>query len=308
MAEKELIALLRKKNTYGILLTLYPSKEFHINQIADILNIDRRNMSKYLKELEKNGLVAKREEIRPEGGNPYKKYTLTDAGHRIVFTIKDIIAEKEEQKPEEWQINKIVQILKDKTLNSDLRIHAAHRFFSLCQEDPVLMTENINVKKLFEEIAENPSKYIEEVSERLRASISNSFSKLLNHKNRNKWILSILYPSLKQHLENQKIEENYRVWALRRIGDVSRLVRNENIKKEAIDIIFKPYFSNDVDLESKLYEQAKQELLWLRLREIFERIHKKVKSEDILEKNKAERLMTDMIRDFGFRRPVRNNI
>jgi len=305
VSEKEFIALLRKKNTFDILSALYPNNEFHINQLADILNIDRRNMSKYLKELEKNGLVTKREEIRPEGGNPYKKHTLTDAGHRIIFTIMNIVVEKEKQKPEEWQINKIIQILKDKTLTTELRVNAAHKFFSLCQEDALFMTENLNVIKLFEEISKNPSEYIEEVSERIRASISSSFSKLINYKNRDNWVLNVLYPLLKRHLENQIIDEKYRVWALRLIGDIGRLTKNQNVKTETIDIIFKTYFSNDVDLNSKIGEQTKYELLWLSSKEMFDKIQNIAKSEDILVKNKAELLMTTMIKNFGFEKPVK---
>ena len=299
---EELAKLLGKEHRYAILVELYPDSRSYVTELAGVLDIDRRNLGRYLKELQEKGLVSFSEEQRPEGGKPYRYYHLTDSGKKIIATFKGVTTKVEEVGPEKWQINKIVDLLEDQTLSTNLKEAVANRFFSICQQDPIYMTENEKVREIFEDMIENLTQFNEKVVERLRASISASFTRLLTDKNRGKWVLAKLYPSLVRCLDDETKDQKLRTWALRKIGDICRIGPDQQIQKKAREKIFEVYFSSEINSDSKLGEEAKQQLVWATSKDLFEMIQEKTKSSDALEKTKAEMLIEEMIKTFGFKK------
>jgi len=303
MMEGEYLAkLLGKKHRYAILLEMYPDKKSYVTELASALDIDRRNLGRYLEELRKKDLVIFTEEQRLVGGKPYRYYHLTDSGKKIVFTFIDVTTEANGLEPEKWQIDKLVQLLKDEMLSDNLREITVHRFFSFCQDNPIHMTENEKVRKIFEDTVENPTQFDEKVGGRLRASVSTSFPRLLADNDKGKWALAKLYPSIVRCLEDKTKDDKIRTWALRLIGDACRIVSDQRMQKEAREKIFEIYFSSETNSDSKLGEEAKRELLELTSKDLFEKVHEKAQSDDKLEKIKAETLIEEMIKSFSFKK------
>lgn len=302
---EELAKLLGKEHRIKILLKLYPDKEIYITELADALDIDRRNLGRYLEELQEKKLIRFREEQRSEGGKPYRYYNLTDSGKKIVTSFIEVTTEDKELRPEKWQIDKLVQLLRDPTLNTSfLKVVAANKFFNICTKDPIYVTENEKVQKIFEDTIEKPTQFIDRILKRLRDCISTSFSRLLINNDRGEWVLIKLYPELVRSLEDKTKDEELRKWALNRIGDVSRSSPIIQIQKEAIEKIFKIYFS-EVNYNSKLGEAAKQELIWVLSKELYEVVLEKTKSSDEFEKIKAEKLLEEMIKNFDYKESVK---
>ena len=303
MMEGEYLAkLLGKKHRYAILLEMYPDKKSYVTELASALDIDRRNLGRYLEELRKKDLVIFTEEQRLVGGKPYRYYHLTDSGKKIVFAFIDVTTEANGLEPEKWQIDKLVQLLKNEMISDNLREIAVHRFFSFCQQTPIYMTENEEVKKIFENTVENPTQFDENVGQRLRASVSTAFARLLADDDRGKWTLANLYPSIVRCLEDKTKDDKIRAWALRLIGDVCRIGSDQWIQKEARDKIFEIYFSSETNSDSKLGEETRRELLELTSKNLFEKIQEKAQSNDELEKIKAVTLIEEMIKSFSFKK------
>ena len=304
MEGEDIAKLLGKEHRYAILWEMFPGKRSYVTELASALDIERRNLGRYLEELRKADLVIFTEEQRPEGGKPYRYYRLTDSGKKIVSTFMDVTTEAYEPKPQKWQIDKLVQLLKDEMLSDNLREVVVHRFFSFCQENPIYMTENEEVQEIFEDTVEKPTQPDEKVGNRLRASVSTSFRRLLAEKDRGNWALERLYPSIVRCLEDKTKDDKIRAWALRLIGDVCRIGSDQRIQKEAGEKIFETYFSSETNSDSKLGEEAKRELIDLASKGLFEKIQQKTQSDDKLEKTRAEILIEEMIKSFGLRRQV----
>ena len=302
MEGQDLAKLIGKKHRYAILLRMYPNKRYYVTELASALDIERRNLGRYLEELRKANLVVFTEEQGSDGGKPYRYYSLTDSAKAIILTYINVTTETYELKLEKWHIDKLVQLLKDDRLSDELRESTVHRFFSFCQEDPIYMTENENVRKIFEDTVENPTQLDEKIGGRLRASVSTSFARLLADEDRGKWALERLYPSIAACLEDKLKDDKIRTWALRLIGDVCRIGSDQRIQKDAKEKIFKIYFSSETKPDGKLSENAKQELLELTSKHLFEKTQQKTQSDDKLERNKAETLMKEMIKSFGYRK------
>lgn len=304
MEEEDVAKLLGKEHRYAILRKLFPTGKRYVTQLASELDIERRNLGRYLEELRKADLVKFTEEQRSEGGKPYRYYRLTDSGEKIVSTYMNITTEVHERKPERWQIDKIVQLLKDESLSVNLRETAVNRFFSFCQDNPTYMTENEEVQGILEDTVEKPTQLEEKLGARLRASVSTSFPRLLADDDRRRWALEKLYPALVKCLKDKTKDDNIRRWALRLIGDVCRIRSNRQIQKEAREKIFEVYFSSETNSDSRLGEEAKRELVELTSEDLFEDIQQKTESEDKLERIKAEILIDEMIKSFSLRRQV----
>jgi DNA-binding HxlR family transcriptional regulator len=148
MEGEDLAKLLGKKHRYVILLEMYPAEKSYVTELASALDIDRRNLGRYLEGLQKADLVIFNEEKRMEGGKPYRYYCLTESGRKIVSVFTNVTTKVTKLKPEKWQIDKIIGLLKNEKLSANLREIAVHRFFSFCQEDPVYLTKDKKVKKM----------------------------------------------------------------------------------------------------------------------------------------------------------------
>jgi len=224
------------------------------------------------------------------------KYSkLTENAWRILRSMLLTVQPLNEEKPQEWQINKVVDTLKDPDFSNDLRESVVHIFFSFCQKDPVDMIENENVKKLFEEVVANPLIYGEKIEEKLRASVSFSFNRLLNDEKWSSWISGELYPLFVQHMENREVDIKVRLWAIKKVGDVARLSLDQSKKNNAENKLIEIWFAGDTEPDSNLGKEVKKQLLWLTSKTLFEKVYEKAKSKDSVEKTKAESLIKDII-------------
>ncbi|MBM7408408.1 MarR family transcriptional regulator [Methanococcus maripaludis] len=92
-----LLKLLTKKNVKEILLLLKKEDELQFSDIQSILELHKGNLSTTLKELEKEGIVSRREE-REDKRIPKAYFKLTEYGLKIlsIYDLEDKLkAEKE---------------------------------------------------------------------------------------------------------------------------------------------------------------------------------------------------------------------
>jgi len=279
---------------YEVLKALYPDREYTLTDLATEIKMDQGNLSRYVAELEDKGLIETRMEER-ERGRPLKYSKLTENAWRILRSMLLTVQPLNEEKPQEWQINKVVDTLKDPDFSNDLRESVVHIFFSFCQKDPVYMIENENVKKLFEEVVANPLIYGEKIEEKLRASVSFSFNRLLNDEKWSSWISGELYPLFVQHMENREVDIKVRLWAIKKVGDVARLSLDQSKKNNAENKLIEIWFAGDTEPDSNLGKEVKKQVLWLTSKTLFETVYEKTKSKDSVEKTKAESLIKDII-------------
>lgn len=106
------------------------------------------------------------------------------------------------------------------------------------------------------------------------------------------WALT-LYPTFIKHMSDKEANENIRKWGIQRIGEVARLSLDPSIKKQAKEKLLEIYFSNDMDLDSELGKEVKQQIVWLG-RYAFEDVKFRAKDENPKAKAKAESLLKEL--------------
>lgn len=288
VTDKELVGIV--KGRYRILKELYPDKEYNLTELFEKTGINKGNLSRYIPKLEKDWKLVKTREKESERGRPFKYTRLTESAKRIVASILDAAQPKLEAELEEWQINELIDILEDSNLSEDLRLSYADTFHNLCRNylDDVIKRERS--RKLLERVAATPS--LGKVGEKLRASLSVVWGNLVKDEKWSGWALT-LYPNFIKHLSDKETNENIRKWSIQRIGEVARLSLDSSMKKQAKEKLLEICFSNDVDLDSELGKEVKQQIVWLG-RAAFKDVKLRAKDENPKAKAKVESLLKEL--------------
>jgi DNA-binding MarR family transcriptional regulator len=294
---KELAKILARR--FVIFDELYPDKEYTLTELAERTKLDVGNLSTYLTVLEDNGLIETKEKER-QRGRPFRYARLTEKAQKLAAPFKQVTQAVGTVEPDEWKIDELVKAIRESGLGENLRKLAANEFFKLCQEDIVFMTSKEKVKRLFEEVVTNPTVYNGEIGELLRVSVSSFFNQLGANKETRHWVVTELYPHFARHLENKGEKDEIRVWAAKHVGNIAKASVDLAKKKEAEDKLFEVYFAEDTKPESLLYEELKQQLVWLASKRLFERVEEKAKSQDKREEARAGMILEGMIKGFSY--------
>lgn len=288
VTDEELVGIVKRR--YRILKELYPDKEYNLTDLAETTEINKGNLSRYIPKLEKEYKLVKTREKESARGRPFKYTRLTESAKRIVASLLDAAQPKLEAKLEEWQINELVDILEDSNLSEDLRISYADTFHNLCRNYLDDMIKRERSRKLLERVAATPS--LDKVGEKLRASLSVVWGNLVKDEKWSGWALT-LYPNFIKHLSDKETNENIRKWSIQRIGEVARLALDSSVKERAKGKLLEICFSNDVDLDSELGKEVKQQIVWLG-RAAFKDVKLRAKDEDPKAKAKVESLLKEL--------------
>jgi len=293
--EKELAVLVGRR--YEILRALYPNQEYTLSELNLETQLDQGNLSRYIVELEDCNILETREQKR-ERGRPLKYIKLNDHTRRIISSII-IAARPKKVRPQEWQIEGIVTTLTDPDIDHNLRESVVYTFGSFMEDYPEQMIDNDNVRKLLQEVVIRPNIFGEKIGEKLRDSVDSVFHRLLKNEKGNLWASKELYPVLLQHIENPDRDVTIRIWATKRVGDIAR----QNDKK-LLYTLTEFWFS--MDINNKLAQEVKKQLLSLSSQNLFYKILEKTKSKNRLEKKKAEELLKDIIANW--KTPLRREV
>lgn len=288
VTDEEIVRIVGRR--YRILKELYPDEEYNLTDLAETTGMDKGNLSKYIHKLEKDWKLVKTREGESERGRPFKYIRLTESAKRIVASMIDATQPKPEAKLEEWQINELLDILEDSNLSEDLRLSYADTFHKLCRDylDDVIKSERS--QRLLERVVTSPSP--DKVGEKLRSSLSVVWGNLVKDKKWSSWTLT-LYPTFIKHMSDKETNENIRKWSMQRIGEVARLSLEPSIKEPAKKKLLEICFSNDMDLDSELGKEVKQQIVWLG-RYAFKDVKLRAKDENPKAKAKAESLLKEL--------------
>ena len=295
--DKELVKIIYRR--YEILKELFPDREYTLTELANRVGIDSGNLSRYITSLERNKLVRSEEKER-ERGRPFRYVKLTDGVKKIIASFIEATQQKPEKKTEmeQWKIDMYINMMKDSELSDELRYSVANRFFGLFgpSENFASLVRLKRVQELFEETIANPP-IDNKVGERLRATVRSSMARLVHDEKTRRWVLEKLYPHLIKHVEDSEDQTIWK-WALSMIGDIARLADDPKIRNSMIDKIFAIYFNEDIALDIKREEIARNELAWLASdskKLLFERIVTKAKSANPIVRERAEALLKELI-------------
>jgi len=189
-------------------------------------------------------------------------------------------------------------MMNDSELSDELRYSAANRFFGLFgpSENFASLVKLKRVQELFEATIANPPTD-DKVGERLRATVHTSMTRLMHDEKTRKWVLEKLYPHLIKHVEDSENQTIWK-WTLSMMEDIARLADDPEIKNSIVGKIFAIYFNEDIALDTKREEIARNELSLLASdskKLLFERIVTKAKSTNPIIRERGEALLKKLI-------------
>ena len=284
MKHVETIRLLGKR--FEILEKLR-EKKFYGSELARELHKHKPEISKYLRELEDNGLV----EHEQKKGERRKYYRVTEYAKKILEAITQVTQPIElgPKKIEEWQINEFLNVLEDADLSDDVRLSYSNAFHSVYTEQPTEIIGHERVQRLFEKVADDP--FHDKLTGNLARSVSTTLSPALQDEKGSKWVTARLYPVLIKNV-GSKNEEN-RKWTIRQLGKIASLSKGL-VKKEVIKKFLQIWFSDGMEPNSESGGEVKLQLVDFASKELFENVKAKTKDPNTKVKEKAEILFKEL--------------
>lgn len=258
-------------------------RKYYVSELAKELGKSPPEISKNLKELRKGGLVG----CEQGEGERLKYCYVSDYAKRIFTAIIQVTQSKPKEKFEEWQINEFLSILEDQDLGDDLRLSYSESFRRMCSEHPKEIISHEGAQRLFEKIAADP------FHDKIRKDLMRSLSAILRglRKEWSNWVIKRLYPIFVKKIEDKEADEEIRVWAIGRVGQLASLGIDLSIKGKAEKQFLEIWFSGDTDPNSELGKQVKQKLVDLASKRLFEKVRTKAKDQNPKIKTKAEILL-----------------
>lgn len=256
-------------------------KKCYVSEIAKELHKSNPQISRELKELEKNGLV----EYEQKEGERLKYYHVSDYAKKIFTAVTEVIQSKPEERLEVWQINEFLSVLADQDLGDELRLSYSESFRRICSENPKELISHAGARRLFKKVVADPLH--DEVTEDLMRSVSAILPHASHFENGSKWVTNILYPVFVKNLENNN--ERIRVWAIRMVGKITSFSIEPSVRGEAEKKFLEIWFSKETDPKSKLGDAVRLQLVDLASKRLFEMIRSRAKKHE--DKAKAEILL-----------------
>jgi len=256
-------------------------KKYYVSELAEELGKKTPEISKNLKELEKNELV----ECEQKEGDRRKYYHISDYTKNILTAVTQASQSKSKEKLEEWQINEFLSVLEDEDLSDTLRVKYSKSFQDVCNAHQEEVISHKGAQRLFMKVAVDP--FHDKITEALMLSLSALLRGL--RKEWSDWALRKLYPIFAKEMEDIEIDERIRVWAIIRVGELAGSGIALSLKDEAEKKFLKIWCSNDTDPQSKLGIEVEQQLVNLASRALFEKVRARAKDQDL--KVKAEILL-----------------
>jgi DNA-binding MarR family transcriptional regulator len=261
-------------------------KQSYVTELARELGMSKPEVCKYVRELEKNGLV----EHEQKSGERVKYYFANEFTKKLFAAITETARaleskpKKTEAETEGWKIDEYLNIIEDRGLSSDVRLSFSSAFHNACTENPRDFIGNKRVQSLFEKVTANP--FHDGITENLCRSVSYILPYALQDETGRQWVVSRLYPALIKNAEKE--DEKTRTWTIQQLGKVARLTDK---KDEATEKFLQIFFSDNTDPDGELGKEVRQQLSDLASKALFARLRAKAKDQNPKIKKKAEILL-----------------
>lgn len=281
MEKAELIELVGRR--WSILDKLR-QKRYYTSELAKELAKKLPEISMNLKELENSGLVQ-----REQGEGRRKYYRASNLANRVLAAVTQAIEPKPEEKLEKWKLDELLNILEDENLSEDLRQSYSDVFYRVCNEHPHTLIRHKEVQELFEKAAADTTS--SKFERNLMRSLSALLPQALVEENWRNWVAKSLYPILVKKIEDKKVGDETRLRAVARIGQIASLGPDALVKREAENKLLETWFANDIEVESNLGNELRQQLTCLCSKRLFEQVKTRAKELDKNTRAKAEVLL-----------------
>ena len=258
-------------------------RKYYVSELAKELGKSSPEISKNLKELRKGGLVG----CEQGEGERLKYCYVSDYAKRILTAIIQVTQSKPKEKLEEWQISEFLSILEDQGVSDALRLSYSKSFCRMCSEHQKEIISHEGAQRLFEKIAADP------FHDKIRKDLMISLSAILRglQKEWSNWVIKRLYPIFVKKIEDKEADEEIRVWAIGRVGQLASLGIDLSVRGKAEKQFLEIWFSDDTDPESGLREKVEQQLVNLASKRLFEKVRAKANDQNPKVRNKAEVLL-----------------
>jgi len=260
-------------------------KKYYMSELAKELGKSKPEISKNLKELEKNGLL----ECKEEEGRKY--YRVSDFAKNILTAVIQVAQLKQKKSLDDWQMNEFLNILEDQNLSNDVRLFYSNSFFSICSEYPTEVIKHKGAQELFEKVAADP--FHDKIREDLMRSLSTILRKL-HQKEGTNWVLKKLYPIFVRNMEDKEATQEIRVWAMRQVGKIASSCIDSSKKIEVEKKFLEIWYDDNNDPESDIGKKVKEQLVHLASRHLFEKVKANAKNKNPKVKAKAEILLKSL--------------
>ena len=242
---------------WGLLKKLYLKEEDYVRGLAEKINKKAPDVSGYLKELEKYGVVKHEERASPQKGIR-KYYSLTDKGKSIVEFFMQLESPKVRSpvKVDRWKVEWCLRALDPNISNEEIRYKLAYTFFKLCESK---VWEHKQVLEIFMQIAKKPEDFNDKVGERFRTGFKHALRWMVKDEKMSIWVLKNLFNLVVISAQDKNLNDELRAFF---ISLLDRLFLAYPKKRGRIlEIAREIIFEHDVKKDSKIYQNGKTIIL-----------------------------------------------
>lgn len=242
---------------WNLLKQLYLEDEDYVHGLAKKIKKKDPDVSGYLKELEKRGVVKHEERASPERGLR-KYYRLTDKGKNIVkfFTQLEPAKARSPVKVDRWEVEWGLRALDPSISSEEIRYKLAYAFFELCESK---VWEHKEVLEIFMRILKNPEDFNDKVGERFRTGFKRALRWMVEDEKMSIWVLKNLFNLVVISAQDKNLNDESRHFFISLLDRffLAYPKKRGRILKIARDIIFE----HEVKTDSKVYENGKNIVL-----------------------------------------------
>ncbi len=205
----ELIAVVGKR--WPILAKLKEG-EFYVAQLATVLDKKKPDMSNYLSELERAGLVSS----KLVGGRKY--FALTRQGLRIVEALSQSVQETKlvMRELDPGAVSLVLRGAGDPGIKNDtVKERLAQGFLYLCDRGIWRYDE---VKQLFVRIVQHPGSFDSDAGKRYRDGMRSAVRRMLDDGSERLWVVRELYPGILRNAQDRDLPDTLRGFFLGVLG------------------------------------------------------------------------------------------
>lgn len=241
---------------WGIAKRLYLEEEDYVGGLAEKIKKKAPDVSGYLKELEKCGVVKHEERASPEKG-VRKYYSLTDKGKTIVEFFMHL--ESPVRFPvqvDRWKVEWCLRALDPNISNEETRYRLAYAFFKLCESR---VWEHKEVLEIFMRIVKRPEDFNDKVGERFRTGFKHALRWMVEDEKMSMWVLKNLFNLVVISAQDKNLNDELRAFFISLLDRffLAYPEKRGRILKIAREIVFE----DDVKKDCKIYQNGKNIIL-----------------------------------------------
>jgi len=283
---------------YLLFKVLYPDLKFNLLELATKIRKDPGNLSKLIKNLEKNEVVET-EEVGRDRGRPFKYIKLSSKVAQIISSFIDAAKPVAEPKYSPSTIDICLDVIEDDTLDEEVRMPFAESLDRIFTNMPVkLLNDHERLRETLEDVVRDPPAN-GQIEERKRSMIKMAIPRLIMNESTNEWTLNHVYPNALKILQDENRSEDIVSWAISMLEDIA--LRCPDQEKAIKMKLREMYFNETIKQDNRVAERLKDSILEIycreaaSARELANYLRERAKSQKKTEKEKAILLLRKIV-------------